>query len=76
MQISVASQAGLHCAMHCPTWQANPGEQIGVQPAPADSSTGLAVLAPELAGEASRRTATDAEMSIPAPSGVMPSAKP
>jgi hypothetical protein len=76
LQISVGSQAGLHCGVHCPAWQANPGEQIGVQLATAASPDGTAVAAPAEVGEASLRTATVAEMNIPAPSGLIPSLKP
>jgi hypothetical protein len=61
LQISVGSQAGLHSGMHCPA----------LQPAPVAPSAGAGVPALELAGEASLRTATDAEMNIPAPSGLM-----
>ena len=74
-QISVGSQAGLHCGTHCPAWQANPGEQIGAQLASGAWTTGAAVgtavevTALELTGRTSLRWATVAEMNIPAPSG-------
>ena len=48
----------------------------GNDPDTFDRPAGVAVATLELAGEASRCTATDAEMNIPAPSGLMPSAKP
>jgi len=75
-QISVGSQAGLHCGMHWPAWQANPGEQIGVQLAAEAPSAGPVGTALGLAGEMSLRAATVAVMNIPAPSGVIPSLKP
>jgi hypothetical protein len=75
LQISVGSQAGLHWGMHCPAWQAKPGEQIGVQPAATWSAGGGAALG-ELAGATSLRAATVAEMNIPAPSGLIPSLNP
>ena len=81
LQISVASQAGLHCGIHCPAWQENPGEQIGTQLASGASATGAiaagaAVTARGLDGGRSLRRATVAEMNIPAPSGLIPSLKP
>ena len=76
LQISVGSQAGLHCGVHRPAWQAKPGEQIGVQLAAEAPSAGPVVTAVGLAGEMSLRAATVAEMNIPAPSGLIPSFKP
>jgi hypothetical protein len=62
--------------MHRPASQANPGEQIGAQLAQAASAGGAAVAAMAEVGEASPRTATVAEMNIPAPSGLIPSLNP
>ena len=77
LQISVGSQAGLHCGMHCPAWQANPGEQIGAQLASEPHRPAAAARARRWDGAgASLRTATVAEMNIPAPSGLIPSLKP
>jgi hypothetical protein len=78
LQISVDSQAGLHSGMHCPAWQANPGEQIGTQLVAGASTIGTTVAAPALAGGAPARLrrATVAEMNIPAPSGLIPSLNP
>jgi hypothetical protein len=75
-QISVGSQAGLHWGMHCPAWQAKPGEQIGVQLAADAPLAGPVATALGLAAGASLRAATVAEMNIPAPSGLIPSLKP
>lgn len=78
LQISVGSQAGLHCGVQCPAVQANPGEQIGTQLVAGASTIGATVPTPALAGGAPTRfrRATVAEMNMPAPSGLIPSLNP